>query len=184
MDVLQPGDPDNPVSRNQASYIRRKLRRGTATPEETAWLADFESLKSRGSRGASAHRKVTSTYTEEEAARVGEGDSIVAQAAAQGAMVREEGRREDSLATIGLRAYDRAFARQERMVEFMMARMQTLEDAHLEMWARHRDSRMREADAEIELMKAQADADGKPDQLSEMATELLPHLLKQMNKGK
>jgi hypothetical protein len=184
MDILQPNDPENPSSRARASYIRKKVKAGTAKPEEIAWLGEFEGKKSEGSRGASAHRKVT--FTEEESAAMGEGDATVAQVAAAAAMVREEGRREDSLADKGMAAFERANAWLEKLVGFAMARMQVLEDAHLEMWAKHRDSRIREVDAEIELMKAEAanEADDKPDQITAMAQELLPELLKQMKSRK
>lgn len=176
MDVLQPGDPKNPAARVKASKIRNKMGRGSASPEEIAWLNDYDATREPESRGASAHRKVS--YTEEESAAAGTGEA--ASVAAHAAMIREEGRQETSLADRGMMALERAFARQERMVEFMMARMQTLEDSHLSMWAAHRDSRIREVDAEIALMQAEAEKEEKPDQISAMAAELLPLMMKQL----
>jgi len=176
MDILQPSDPENPSARTRASYIRKKVKAGTAKPEEIAWLGEFEQKKSAGARGASASRRVS--YTEEEHAAVGEGDATVAQVAAASAMVREEGRREDSLADRGIKALERAFDRQEKLVDFMMSRMKVLEDSHLEMWAAHRDSRLREVDAEIALIKKESEEDDKPDQISEMVAEILPEVIK------
>lgn len=170
--------------RTYASRLRLKARAGTATPEELAWLDNYDRTKEdpgRPSRAASARRRVS--YTEEESAAAGEGEGVAA-VYAHAAMAREEGRREDSLADRGIAALERAFARQEKLVDFMMARMQMLEDSHLEMWGKHRDSRMRETEAEIALVEAQAAAEGKGDEISTAVTELLPHILKQIGKGK
>jgi hypothetical protein len=182
MDILQPSDPENPSSRARASYIRRKVKAGSAKPEEIAWLGEFEQKKEPGSRGASAHRRVT--FTEEESAATGEGDATVAQVAAAAAMVREEGRREDSLADKGMQAFERANIWLEKLLAFAFQRMQVLEDSHLEMWSKHRDSRIREVDAEIELNKALAEQDGKPDAITELATQLGPVLIAQLGGGK
>lgn len=176
MDILPPSDPANPAARAKATRLRRKVEEETATPEEIAWLDDYERRRTSTSKGASASRKVS--YTEEEHAAVGTGTA--AEVAAHAAYAREEGRREDSLADKGMAALDRAFARQEKLVDFMMARMQLLEDSHLSMWAAHRDSRIREVDAEIALMKSEAEGEGKEDNISAMAAELLPLIMKQL----
>lgn len=175
-DILPPTNPRDPGSRAKAQRVRAKVTRNTATPEEIEWINEYDSRKERPPRGASAHRKVT--HVEEESAAMGEGDASLV--AANAAFAREDGRREDNLADRGIRALERAFSRQEKLVEFMMSRMQMLEDSHLGMWAAHRDSRIRETDAEIALMKREAEDDGKEDQVSALAAELLPHLLKQL----
>ena len=178
MDILEPGDPENPSHRAKASMIRRKVKSNTATPEQIEWLGEFEKMKQPGSRGASAHRRVT--FTEEESAAVGEGEASVAQVAAHAAMVREEGRREDNLADRGIRAMERAFARQEALVDFMMARMKLLEDVHLAMWDQNRDLRIRQADAEIEMMKRDAEEESKGDGINEMVAQLMPLIMKRI----
>jgi hypothetical protein len=179
MDIIDPGDPENPNDRAKASMIRRKVKRDSVTPEELAWLEEFEQKKSPNARGASAHRKVT--FTEEESAAVGEGTASVAVVAAHAAMAREEGRREDNLADRGIRALERAFARQEAMVDFMMARMKLLEDVHLQMWDQNRDLRIKQAETEIEIMQREAAEEGKGDSINEMVTQLMPMILKRLN---
>ena len=171
MDVIPPNDPNNPAARQRAYRIRRKISNGKPVePEDAAWLHDYERAQSKG---ASASRRVS--YTEEEHAAVGTGSA--AEVAASAAMVREEGRREDSLADKGMDAMERANNRLEKMVDFCMARMQVLEDSHLDMWAKHRESRMREVDAEVALIEAQAANEGKEDDLAKTAAELLPLVL-------
>jgi len=177
MDIIPPNDPNNPAARQRAYRIRRKITAGKPVePEDAAWLHDYERAQSKG---ASASRRVS--YTEEEHAAVGTGSA--AEVAASAAMVREEGRREDSLADKGMEAMERANDRLEKLVDFMMGRMQVLEDSHLDMWAKHRESRMREVDAEVALLEAQAAAEGKDDDLAKTAAELLPMLLKQLGKA-
>jgi len=177
MDIIPPNDPSNPAARQRAYRIRHKVaNQKPVTPEDAAWLHDYERAQSKG---ASASRKVS--YTEEEHAAIGTGSA--AEVAASAAMVREEGRREDSLADKGMQAMERANDRLEKLVDFCMARMQVLEDSHLEMWAKHRESRMREVDAEVALIEAQAANEGKEDDISKTAAELLPMILKQLGKA-
>lgn len=182
MDILDPADPENPHARVTASRLRKRVARGTVLePSHVEWLAKYEAAQRRPSKGRSAHRK--ESYTVEESAAEGEGGDAVAIAAAQASAIREEGRREDSLADRGIAALERAFARQEKLVEFMMARMDMLERAHLEDWHTTRDARLRYTEAEIALMQKEAEEEGKEDQLGAMAAELLPHLLKQLKAG-
>jgi uncharacterized small protein (DUF1192 family) len=195
-DVLDPEDPENPVNRRaertKAARIRLKVKAGTATVDDLAYLHDYDQGKQqypgrppgvpqtppRGGRAARGHRRVS--YTEEESAAAAEGDSAVVAAAMGAAVAREEGRREDSLADRGIAALERAFHRQEKMVEFFMARMEMLEHAHLELLTTNRELRIRQTDAEIALMEAESQ---QKDDINEAAQALLPALLKQLNKG-
>lgn len=180
MDILPPSDPKNPNARVRASRIRGRVNRNAASPEEIAWLQDYDAAREPESRGASAHRK--ESYTVEESAAAGTGDAA-AVAAANAAWAREEGRQETSLADRGMAALERAFARQERMVEFMMARMQVIEESHLETLALNRQLYQEHTQAEIALMRKEAEEEGKGDQISAMAAELLPLMMKQLQKG-
>ena len=88
--------------------MRLALKHGQMlTPEEAAWLADYDNARQvaadareGSSVGASRAHKVS--FTEETREAVGEGSSAVAEVAAAGAMVREEGRRYDSLIAVGI----------------------------------------------------------------------------------
>jgi hypothetical protein len=184
--VDDPTSP-NPGNRVRAATLRARQRAGGfLAPEDAAWLADYEEARSRtrdkrdDSLGASRARKVS--YTEEEQEAVGSGSSAVAEVAAAGAMVREEGRRYDSLISVGITALRTACDMQSKMVEALLERNRDLESAHVSMMQASGKQYIRSVEAEAELVKIKQEMGGdeKKDAIAEMAEQLLPFILAKM----
>jgi hypothetical protein len=176
-----PVDPfsSTPANRARAHKLRLQMRANMGLDEaDSTWLAGYEEQRaatSEGiSRGASRGRKVS--YTEEEHEAAGEVDA--AAAAAAGAMVREEGRRLDSMIGVSMTAMQKAFDMSMKMCQMMSDRNRELETAHVSMMEAYRSHFLGrvEAEAELEVMKRTAE-EGDKDSLSSLAEMLLPYIL-------
>jgi hypothetical protein len=175
------------ADRARAVRLRTKVKAGVVIePTEAAWLSDYEEAmtEKRESRGASAARSVK--YEETESASVGVGESAAAVAAAA-AMVREEGRREDSLEKLKQDGLTRAFDMCMRMCEGMMKRTEALERVHVTLLTSWRDNFLSRTELEAEQIvteaERQAEAVAKEeggDSMSKLADTLLPMLMAKM----
>jgi hypothetical protein len=175
----------SPAQRVRASKLRGRAKAGLPlSPEEAAELHDYESDRAEA-KGASQSRRVS--YTEEESAAIGTG-SAAAEAAAAGAMVREEGRRLDSVLTVGITALRTACDQYAKMVETMSRRTEKFEETLVKMMTaqtnlidRVRESELERIDAEINAaaIAAEAEQAGEKggDAISKMVEELLPVFL-------
>jgi hypothetical protein len=184
-DEIEGAEPAKPADRVRAAKLRAKLRGGLVLNAiDAAWLADYESTREsradvRASVGASRARRTT--FTEEEQEAIGEGDAGAA-AAAAGFMVREEGRRLDSLVSVGITALKEACEIQKGMVKLLLERNRDLESAHVSMMLASGKQYVRgvEAEAEITRMKVLAgheEEEEKQDPISELAAQLFPLLM-------
>lgn len=184
--------PPTPSNRVRASQLRAKIRLGAIlSPEDTAWLADYDNdraktadSKAAASIGASRARKVS--YTEEEAESMGTG--AAAETAAAAAMSREEGRRYDSLISVGITALRQAVDTYAKMCNHMMDRNAQLETSHVAMMDAIRENYLARVSAEGETeraLKAAEDAEtaGEKDGIGQLAEQLLPHLLQSLGGG-
>jgi hypothetical protein len=119
-----PPSSNSSAARMKAVRIRAKVKVGSAvSPEDAAWFADYERAREKvRDAGASAKRSHKVSYSEEseEAASVGTG--AAAETAAAAAMVREEGRRLDSIVDRGFLAMQKACEFHERMSEALLNR--------------------------------------------------------------
>lgn len=174
--------------RTRASRIRAALKMGQEIDsEDAAWFADYETAReataqAKASRGASQSRKVS--YTEEESAAVGEGDPIVA-AAAAGAVEREAGQRLDGIMALSMASMKEANELLLTMTKQMMKRTENFEitlvkmmEAQANLIHSHRENALRATDAEIRAMELEKGAE--EDGLSKMAAELLPILMERL----
>lgn len=178
----KPIEPEviGPKERQRAYRIRSRVKVGAAVePEDVAFLADFEARTKNA--GASSSRKVS--YTEEEHAAAGIGTA--AEMAAAGMMAREEGRREDNLARIGMDALKAANELLMSIVKENRKQASDLQAVHLQMLGTVREQYLARTNAEIETMRAEAAAEeeGKRDGIDGLAEQLLPMLLERMSGG-
>lgn len=156
-------NPKRPGHRTKAARLRGKVRSGvTLSPEEIEWLGAYEAQQratatSTAPFGASASERII--QIEERAASVGSG--AAAEAAAMGALAKEEGRRVDNLVRAGIDSMHRACQLYESMARTMLARMQALEDVHLGMLDAVREHYMARTEAEAEVIRSEADNDDK-----------------------
>lgn len=180
----------SPSARVKASKLRAKIKMGQELDtDEAAWFADYEAARdaaatAKASRGASQSRKVS--YTEEESAAVGEGDPIVA-AAAAGAVEREAGQRLDSVIALSMASMKEANELLLTMTKQMMKRTENFEitlvkmmEAQANLIHSHRENALRATDAEIRAMELEKGAG--EDGISKLASELLPLLIEKMGK--
>lgn len=190
-DTIEAEVIDEPFAPSAANRVRAsKLRAmvkagGILSPEDAAWLADYDEARGRKAdeRAFGASRGKRTTFTEEEHEAVGEG-SAAAEMAAAGAMVREEGRRYDSLISVGITALRHANDMQARMNESMLKRAANLEDAHVEMMRVMTKMWVRNAELEAELVRKthelEPPADEKKDAITEMAEQMMPFIIAQV----
>ena len=170
-----------PSNRARAHRLRLQMRAnmGVLDEADATWLAGYEEERAAASdgmpRGASRGRRVS--YTEEEHEAAGEGDSAAA-AAAAGAMVREDGRRLDSMLGVSMTAMQKAFEMSMRMCQMMACRNRELEEAHVSMMEAYRSHFLGrvEAEAELEVIKRTVE-EGDKDGLEKVAEMLLPYIL-------
>lgn len=183
-EVLPPSRPVPKAPRAaqiaRAYRLRQKIRaHEVLTPEDVAWLAAFEQ-STQVNAGRSASRKVS--YTEEEASAEGVGNA--AEAAAAATYAREEGRREDNLARIGIEALVRSNEDMRGVMALILQRNAALETVHLDMLSTVREQFVARTQAEVDLMRTQAEGEieaaKQGDSIGAMAAELLPALLKGM----
>lgn len=173
--------------RTRASVLRAKVRAGAIlAPEDAAWLADYEDerLRVADERAFGASRGRKESYTLEEHEAVGEG-SAAAEMAAAGSMVREEGRRLDSLVSVGISALRLANETYREILSAVMERNQSLEAAHVKMMGIYSSEFMNRVSAESEVERLAKEVEGgggedKKDGLTQLADQLLPLILAQM----
>lgn len=180
-EVITPGKSGS--HRNKAYQIRAKQRAGDpVSPEDLAWLLDYEAAQKSTSTGASASRRVS--YTEEESAAVGTG--AAAEVAAAGALAREEGRRIDYLLQRGMEAMQTAFNMQAKMCDQLMRDNHDLKEVQMAMLETVRAQYLARTQAEVDLMQSQADAnrDEKKDAISEMVEAMAPALMAKVMEAK
>jgi hypothetical protein len=176
-----------PANRARAHKLRLQMRaNGMLAEADATWLADYEEQRARvqldqRNRGASRARKVSYTEEEQEAAGEGSAADSAASAAAMGTMVREEGRRYDSLIGVGITALRTAVDVYGKMCAHMMQRNHDLERAHIDMMEAYREHFLGrvEAEAELEVVRRQAE-EGDKDGLSKLAEQLLPFIAPQL----
>lgn len=151
--------PTPPASdRAKAMIIRKKVRaKQPVSPEDAIWLADYEAnqkQKDQYGRSASKSRKVS--YTEEETAAAAEGTGSAAEAAALAAVTREEGRRLDSIIDRGINALQRACDAWEKMTAALLKERQADAVTHRALLESLRSHFLARAEAEADLIKAEA----------------------------
>lgn len=162
-------DTTSSAARSKAYKLRAKVRGGgILLPSEEDWFRAYEKAqRARGAPdiGASASEKVI--HVEERHAAIGTGDAA-AHAAAAGAMVKEEGKRLDSLIaqstaamSAGMTAMQRACELHEAMAENMLADRQADREEMRTLMASIRTHYLARIDAEGAAQKAQQ-ADGDP----------------------
>lgn len=173
-DITPPNPAGKAADRTRAHRIRAKVKRNEAVePVEAAWLADYEKAQSMG---ASASRRVS--YTEEEHAAVGTGSA--AEVAAAAALAREEGRRIDYLAKVGIDALVGACNMYKDMCQQLLQRTQQIEDVHMTMLGSVREHYIARTQAEADAMRTQAQADLAAEQQPGMEQMALAMLLQRM----
>lgn len=187
--VVEPFAP-TATNRKRASQLRAMARAGAMlSPEDAAWLGDYDEARGvkadERSMGASRGRKVS--YVEEEHEAMGEGSSAVAEMAAAGSMCREEGRRYDSLLTVGIAALRQAVDTYGKMTTMVLERNKNLEEAHIEMMRACAGEYRNRVEAETDLIRVQREnglheQEEKKDGIAEMAEQLLPLIMAQMGK--
>lgn len=186
------------AERTAISKLRVKARAGTATAEEAAKVAEYEGAREgpRGSAPAAppstgssraASRKVS--YTEEETAAEAAGTGAAAEAAASTAaafMVREEGKRLDSILTIGIGALQKACDQYAAMVQVLIKRTESFETTNVKLLEAMSDHFVGRAELEAELLTEKAKTEaaaikaaaaGDPDGFEGIAKQLLPFIL-------
>jgi hypothetical protein len=162
--------------RVKAARLRSRARTGLPlAPEEAAELHAYE--QSVGA-SKSASRKVS--YTEEEDSAQAYGTGGAAEMAAAGAMVREEGRRLDSILTVGISALQRSNDVYFQMVQALLKRTENFEMSQIKMMTAMREHYLGRIEAEGELMKVENAKEDEQDPLTKMATDMLPMLLPQI----
>ncbi len=165
------------LDRSRAYRLRAKLRHGDALePEDADWLAGYEKARDEGS---SASEKIT--HTEER--RIATGTGAAAEAAAAAAFEREAGKREDSLAKIGIDALLAACNAYKDMAKELRLRNRDLEEVHLSMLDAVREQYHARTQAEIDTMQAQAELEKSEDPISAMAREFAPTIVEHMRGG-
>lgn len=144
-------DPKDPAHRQRAYRLRARTKKGeTLEPDDVGFLAAYEAAQARG---ASASRKVT--YSEEEHAAVGTGSA--AEIAAAGMLAREEGRRIDYLATVGIKALVEACGMYRDMTQQLLERTMHQDQVHMEILGTAREHFIHRTEAEVALMKSEAE---------------------------
>jgi hypothetical protein len=184
VEVLERREPFTATAANRAraSKLRGIARAGgSLSPEDAAWLADYDEARGvtadeRQAFGASKARKVS--YVEEEQEAVGTGGAA-AEMAAAGAMVREEGRRYDSLISVGITALRYANDLQTKMVEQLLERNRNLEEAHVQMMqaAGKQHIRSIEAEAELVRLRTMMEDPEKKDEIAQLAEQFMPFIM-------
>jgi hypothetical protein len=169
--------------------IRAKVRvHAPVSPEDAGWLGDYEraGAERRGENfGASksGSRKVSYVEEEHQAAAVGTGSA--AEMAAAAGMVREEGRRLDSIVDRGIGALERACNAWEKMTAALLKERQADAVTHRALLESLRSHFLARAEAEGQLIKAEADhvaASAGESSMEDMATRaLMDRLVKQMD---
>lgn len=180
------------ADRQKATKLRVRAKAGVITAVESAWLREYdrarddskklpESPRDTG-RSASATKRIS--YTEEETAAAAEGTGTAAEVAAAGMVVREEGRRLDSIIDRGINALVEANKMHQAMNAALLAERQAdavIQRQLLESVRTHFLART-EAEAELER-RGQVDVDDVDD-IGKLAGQLLPHLLGAMSGAK
>lgn len=189
MRMIEAGKPPSTGQRNRAARLRHAVdQHETVTPDDLAWLLDYEQKQqarmdkirnAATSAGGTKKRKVM--HVEEEEERVGIGDAAIA-AAAAAAESREEGRRLDTLLSLGHQAMLGAVDAYKSMAAQLLQRNHELERAHVRMMETIRVHFLARVEAEGEAEQLARDIEAKPedekkDAISQMAEELLPLLL-------
>lgn len=190
--MISDGKPPTTGQRVRAARLRREVNQnGTVTPDELAWLLDYErkeqervgkiedAARQAGVKGASRRRKVT--HVEEEEERAGTGDAAIA-AVAAAAESREEGRRLDTLIGLGHQALLGAVEAYKSMAAQVLERNHQLERAQIRMMDTVRLHFLARVDAEGQAEDLARELENRPeeekrDALSRMADELLPMLM-------
>ena len=179
--------PPTPGERSRAAKLRLLRKAGKELIEEDAlWLETYEQGQEAHAEAIGASRASRVTYEEETREAVGTGDAAAVEAVSVAALAREEGRRYDSLLTVGIEALRTAVDTYQKMAVQILERNGQLERAQIEMMATVRRSILAsvhaEADAEAERLAreaAEAGAGGS-DGLTKLAEQLLPLILSQL----
>jgi hypothetical protein len=151
------------ASRTKASKLRKALKAGATVSEvDQLWLADYDEKTgasgNAGSYGRSASSKKVKRTEEIEEKTAAEGTgTAAAHAAGMVLMTREEGRQLDSILKIGIEALKSAVDTYAKATEDM--RKDRIEDrkATRELMQSVRDAYVGQAQAEADLVEAQAE---------------------------
>lgn len=182
--------PANPGNRTKAARLRRRAAANVPlSPEETAWLDEYDQAQRQtgSARAASKSRKLTHIEEESESAAESHGPGSVAFVAATAAATREEGRRLDFLASAGLQAFNMAFGRVLEMNKQLLERNLALEESHVALMNVVTQSHVDLTAAQIETMKIEAEAEARetansPEGINGMIQQALPALLSEAAK--
>lgn len=152
-------NPSNSAHRTRACKLRAARRTGvTMMPSDVAWLTAYEEEQDRRRAGGGpadfgASQSERIVHVEERKAAVGLGEAAAA-AAVSGAMVREEGRRIDTLLQTAVNALELAMKMYHQMAAQILERNQQLEEVHLSMLDSVREHFIARTTAEGEVIKA------------------------------
>lgn len=152
--------PETHADRSRAARIRLKLKQYMeVAPEDLAWLEAYEARTKGADMGASVAASREVTYTERETAAAAVGTGAAAETAAGAAMlVREEGKRLDTILSLGMNCLVRSVETYERMVKQLLAERE--QDAKLQrtLLESVRTHYVARAEAEADLIHAEAEA--------------------------
>lgn len=172
------------ADRAKASRLRLMVKAGkTIETHDAEWLREYESVREAARdtpKGASQRRAHTVEYKEstEEAAAVGVG-TAAAEMAAAAAMVREEGRREDSLAKVGVEAIKAACEMYKDMCQALLKRQEALERVHVSMLGAWRQEYMARAEDTAQRLVEDAQK-GDSDGIDKLVETLMPMVMGKM----
>lgn len=173
-------NPKNPGHRTKASKIRTRIRAGAqVTPEEAAWLADYEE-EQRRPKDVGGSRSERIINIEERSEAVGTG--AAAEVAAAAAMTREEGRRLDYLLQGSVNALMKAVETYKSVTETLLERTLAMEEVHMGMLGTIREQYIARTQAEVDAI-AQGAKENDNALLNELGSALIGQLTKAPKKG-
>jgi len=160
-------EPVTHAERSKANRIRLKVKQfQELTPDETAWIEAYEA-RTKGAAAApdvgasqAATRKVSYVEEETAASSVGTGSAAeTAAAAATGAalVVREEGKRLDSVLALAMNIMTRSVDTYEKMVKQMLSEREQDGKLQRSLLETVRIQYIARAEAEAELIHADAE---------------------------
>lgn len=171
-----------PKDRVRATKLRGMVKVGKAlTPEDAAWLHDYETAREEVARGAS--RSHVEEHRIETREAVGSGSA--AEVAAAAALSREEGRRYDHLLDGAIRAMQaangflkEACAMHQQMAEVLLKR--SIEDGEVvrSLLTGYRSTYLEKAELERDAILAESGEE--KDGVTELANTLLPVLMQRL----
>lgn len=173
-DVAHP-NPSNPGHRTKAARLRKRAVGGALTPEEIAWLSDYDSARAeKGARDVGGSMSERIVNIEERSAAVGTG--AAAEVAAAAALAREEGRRFDYLMVNSVNALMKAVETYKTITDTLLQRTLALEEVHMGMLGTVREQYVARVQAEVDAIAAGAGKDDN-EMMNQVGAALIQKLL-------